>query len=140
MKQTWLLLLIVYSFSPKALVSQETLDEKNVRACLLDYLDGRTLGDSLRLTGAFHPSATMKFIDPKTGELKDTPIADYLKVSVGKRMERKTRIVSLDIFETAAQAKLECDFGNFLVIDYVSLLKIDNEWKIVSKIYSRRDK
>ena len=119
---------------------QGSSDEIAVKECLINYLDGRTYGDSARLTSAFHPSATMKYIDFKTGEFKDTPITEYLKASVGKKMDRKTRIVSFDIFETSAQAKLEMDFGDFIVCDYLNLLKINGEWKIVSKVFSRKNK
>lgn len=42
-------------------------DEVGVRACLEDYMSG----EPARVEKAFHPSATMKYVDYKTGEFKD---------------------------------------------------------------------
>lgn len=110
---------------------------------MLNYLEGGTNGDTTRLIAAFHPSASMKFVDNKTGEFKDIPIATYLdgaRKSAGKKSDRKTKILSYDIDGTAAQAKVEIDFGTGMFHDYFNLLKINGEWKIVSKIFYRIDK
>ncbi len=106
-------------------------------------MDGGTYGDTTRLIAAFHASATMKFVDNKTGEFRDVPIATYLnnaRKNVGKKNDRTCRILSYDIDGTAAQAKVEIDFGTGMFHDYFNLLKIDGEWKIVSKIFYRIDK
>jgi len=84
----------------------------------------------------------MKFIDGKTGEFRDVPIADYIKrvaPGAGKPTPVKKRIVNYKISGTAAQAELELRGENFITHDYMSLLKIGDEWKIVSKIFWRED-
>ncbi|MEM9687310.1 MAG: nuclear transport factor 2 family protein, partial [Bacteroidota bacterium] len=58
----------------------------------------------------------------------------------GPKQNRKTRIVSVDIMGNAAQAKLEIDYETFTFIDYMNLLKIDGEWKVVNKIFYRKNK
>jgi mannitol-1-phosphate/altronate dehydrogenase len=113
-------------------------DEQNVRACLENYMSGE--GD--RVEKAFHPSATMKYIDVQTKEFKDVPIADYIarvKANTNK-MERKIEIVSLNIEGDAAQAKIRIETPQTILYDYMNLLKIGGEWKIVSKIFSRQPK
>jgi hypothetical protein len=125
-------------------LSAQSQDEKAaLEKTLLNYLEGGTDGDTTRLIAAFHPSASMKFVDNKTGEFRDVPIATYLdnaRKSAGKKSDRKTKIISYDIDGTAAQAKVEIDFGTGMFHDYFNLLKINGEWKIVSKIFYRIDK
>ena len=113
-------------------------DEQGVRACLENYMSG----DGSRVEKAFHPSATMKYIDVQTKEFKDVPIADYIarvKANTTK-MDRKIEIVSLNIEGDAAQAKIKIETAQAILYDYMNLLRIGDEWKIVSKIFSRQQK
>ncbi len=113
-------------------------DEAGVRACLENYMSGE--GD--RVEKAFHPSATMKYIDIQTGEFKDVPIADYIarvKANTTKT-ERKIEIVSLNIEGNAANGKIKIETDKVIMYDYMNMLKINGEWKIVSKIFSRQNK
>lgn len=55
----------------------------------------------------------------------------------GPPSKRQTRVSSIEINGNAASARLEIDYPTFRFIDYMNLLKIDGEWKIVSKIFFR---
>lgn len=113
-------------------------EEAGVRECLQNYMSGQ--GD--RVEKAFHPSASMKYIDVQTNEFKDVPIAEFIariKANTSP-LKRKIEIVSLNIEGTAAQAKIKIETGNAILYDYMNLLKINGEWKIVSKIFSRQNK
>jgi hypothetical protein len=37
-------------------------------------------------------------------------------------------------------AKIELDYPTVRFVDYMSLLKVDNEWRIIAKIFHREDK
>jgi len=137
MKKTLSTLLLAVSLFFAYTGSAQT-DEQGVRAGLENYMSGE--GD--RVEKAFHSSATMKYIDVQTKEFKDVPIADYIarvKANTNK-MERKIEIVSLNIEGDAAQAKIRIETPQAILYDYMNLLKIGNEWKIVSKIFSRQQK
>ena len=118
-------------------------DLELVKETVQNYLDGGTYGDTAKMARVFHPTAFMKFVDVKTGEFRDVPIAKYLeggRANAGKKIDRTTKIVSIDITGTAAQAKLELDMPNVKLTDYFNLLKINGEWRVVSKIFAREDK
>lgn len=118
-------------------------DKEAVKATLMDYIEGGTLGDTTRFCRAFHASASMKYLDNKTNEYKDVPIKEFLdriKLNAGKKVERKGKIAYMDIQGTAAQAKVELVYDTFRFIDFFNLLKINGEWKIVSKIFYREEK
>ena len=118
--------------------SQSTTDADGVKACLENYMSGE--GD--KVEKAFHTSATMKYIDVQSGEFKDVPIADYITrvKSNTSKMERKIEIASMNVEGNAAQAKIKIETSNAILYDYMNLLKINGEWKIVSKIFSRQNK
>jgi len=137
------LMFFLFTLAFSSLSAQSKAEKAALEKTLLNYLEGGTDGDTTRLIAAFHPSASMKFVDNKTGEFKDVPIVTYLenaKKNAGKKSDRKTKILSYDIDGTAAQAKVEIDFGTGMFHDYFNLLKINGEWKIVSKIFFRIDK
>lgn len=130
-------------FCATLVFAQDAKEEAAVRETLMNYLDGGTYGDTVKLNKAFHKTASMKYVDNKTGEYKDVPIVDFLnrlKANAGKKSDRKTEIVYATITGTAAQARLKIDGGTYIFHDYMNLLKINNEWKIVSKIFWREDK
>jgi hypothetical protein len=119
-------------------IAQNKTDEEAVKACLENYMSG----DGDRMEKAFHPSATMKYIDAQSGEFKDVPIADFIarvKASTTKQ-ERKTEIVAMNIEGNAANGKIKIETEKAILYDYMNMLKINGEWKIVSKIFSRVNK
>ena len=113
-------------------------DETAVKTCLEHYMSG----DGNRMEIAFHPSATMKYIDYKSGEFKDVPIAEFIArvKSNTTKTERTIEVVSMNIEGNAAQAKIKIETDKVFMYDYMNMLKINGEWKIVSKIFSRKDK
>lgn len=48
---------------------------------------------------------------------------------------RRRWISSVDVTGTAAVARVVLDYPNALFTDYLSLLKIEGEWKVVNKIF-----
>lgn len=118
--------------------AQSHPEEKAVKDCLENYMSG--VGD--RVEKAFHPTAFMKYIDINTGEFKDVPIAEYIaRVKAGSGPgKRSIGIESLNIESTAANAKIKIETDTVILYDYMNMLKINGEWKIVSKIFSRVNK
>ena len=105
------------------------------------YLEGGTNNDFETLKKAFHETATMKFI-ANGEEYREVNAIEFFKngIKPGPKQNRKTRIVSVDIAGDAAFAKLEIEYPTFTFVDYMHLLKVGDEWKIVSKIFYRQEK
>lgn len=115
--------------------SEKALIEKTVSY----YLDGGTNNDFETLKKAFHETATMKFISDSG--YKEVNALQFFKkgMKAGPKQNRKTSILSVDVTGTAATAKLKAEYDTFAFIDYMNLLKIDGEWKVVSKIFYRQN-
>jgi hypothetical protein len=132
------MILTIFSFACITFSALAQNDEAGARACLENYMSG----EAARVEKAFHPSASMKYVDIATGEFKDVPIADYIarvKANTGKT-ERKIEIVELNIEGIAANGKIRIETDKVIMYDYMNMLKINGEWKIVSKIFSRQNK
>ena len=112
-----------------------------VSTCLNYYLDGGTNNDFATLKKAFHEEATMKFIG-KDGKYNSVNAIQFFKKGMkpGPKQNRKTRITSVEINGHAASARIEIDYPSFRFVDYMNLLKIDGEWKIVNKIFYRESR
>lgn len=107
-------------------------DDEAIRATIQHYFDG---GHQMRK--GFHAEASMWYV--RDGALHQVPIEDFLsrvEANADKPQGEVTKsIVSIDRFGNAAVAKLELDRPTSMIYDYMSLLKIDGEWKIVNKIF-----
>jgi hypothetical protein len=139
MKKIFFSLVVLFTtVSLQTAFAQTNTEETAVRACLQEYMSG----DGNRMEKAFHTSASMKYIDAATGEFKDVPIADFIaraKANTNKS-ERKIEIVSVNIEGVAANGKIKIETDKVILYDYMNMLKINGEWKIVSKIFSRVNK
>lgn len=103
------------------------------------YLEGGTNNDFETLKKAFHSTATMKYLGEEYKEVNALEFFES-RMKPGPKQNRKTRIIYSDISGNAANAKLEIEYPTFTFIDYMNLLLIDGEWKIVSKIFYKQEK
>ena len=113
-----------------------------VRAPVEAYLRGHATGDGEEWKRAFHPAAMVTGI--RDGKLQSMTAPDFVSRAAGKppadEAQRKRRIVSIDVSGDAAVAKVELDYPKVFFVDYLSLLKIDGEWKIAQKTYTGTSK
>jgi hypothetical protein len=112
-------------------------DEAAVRAAVQHYLDGHATGDGAHMRIAFHPEAKLFFI--RNGAFTQRTSEDYIAGFSGQpapdEAQRRRRIDDVDVTGTAAVARVVLDYPNALFTDYLSLLKIGDEWKVVNKIF-----
>ena len=127
---------IIFFIAIQSVVTAQESDQSLIEKTVSYYLDGGTNNDFETLKKA----ATMKFISDSG--YKEVNALDFFKKGMkpGPKQNRKTSILSVDVTGTAATAKLKIEYDTFAFIDYMNLLKIDGEWKVVSKIFYRQAK
>ena len=135
MKNVLLFLILVCSFN---LISAQSSEEAAVKQALTYYMEGGTNGDFETLKKAFHETATMKYI--REGYKEVNALEFFGSRMSGKKSDRDCRITYLDVSGPAAHARIELEYEDFMFVDYMNLLKVDGEWKIVSKIFDRVNK
>lgn len=113
-----------------------TSDYDAIAATIQRYVDGGKTGQTDLMKTAFHEGATMYgYIGP---ELLGGPIQNLFdwNDSNGAAPDIQSRIASIDIMETVASVRLELDnWTGHKFTDMFTLLKVDGEWKIISKVF-----
>lgn len=75
----------------------------------------------------------------RDGQLAARTSEDYIAGSSGRPAAHEARrrrwISSVDVTGTAAVAGVVLDYPNVHFTDYVLMLKINDEWKVVNKIF-----
>ena len=109
---------------------------------LNSYLTGHIKGDKNLLGKALHSEGKLSYL--REGEYRKIEFPDYLsRMKLRKPNDGVTRIPyikSIDVSGNMAVARLVLDYSTMLFTDYMTLLKINGEWKITNKIaYSVRD-
>lgn len=122
--------------------SASSADEAAARKPLEQYIEGHKTGKADVMRQAFHSTARLQWMD--NGKYTVRPLEEWLAGFRGTppadEAQRKRRIVSVQVFGDSGIGVIELDYPNVLIIDYMSLLKVDGEWKIVNKIFARKPK
>lgn len=117
-------------------------EEAAVRAALENYFRGHATGQGEHFRKIFHPDA--KLFAVREGKYWQLTSEEYIARAPGKpaddEAQRKRMIESVDISGNAASAKIVLDYPQVKFIDYMSLLKIDGEWKIINKTFDAQPK
>jgi protease I len=99
-------------------------------------------GDVEQMQKGFHPDAKMLFV--RDGALVQVTMPEWFdrirKAPPNGPKATSRKITSIDVAGNAAYVKAESEFPTFRFVDYLSLLKVDGEWRIVGKIFYRQDK
>ncbi|MBC9795040.1 nuclear transport factor 2 family protein [Sinomicrobium weinanense] len=132
---------LVFVMGSFAMTFAQSTSEEYPEVCktLNYYLEGGTNNDFEVLQKAFHANATMKSVNAEGYKEGNALEIFKEKVKPGPPQDRITRIVSVSISGNTANARLEAEYTDFTYIDYINLLKIEGEWKIVGKIFYKKE-
>lgn len=112
-------------------------EEAAARVPLENYLKGHATGDPEYSKKAFHPEAKLFWF--RDGKFGTRTSAEYIAGASGKpaadEAQRKRWIESVNLTGNAGVAKLVLDYPQVKFTDYMSLLKVDGEWKIINKTF-----
>jgi hypothetical protein len=117
-----------------------TSEIEAVEKVVWTYLDGLYEGDTGKLAQAFHEASHLYSVSD--GGVADLPREKWFEFVKGRAsaksqgLKRTDRIVSIDLAgpETAF-VKLECSIHPRYFTDYLTLLKLNGGWKVVSKTF-----
>ena len=107
------------------------------RIPLENYINAHATGNPDYIRKAFLPEA--KIMAFRDGKLLNLSVEEFASRFAGKpaadESQRKRRIDSLNITGNAGVARIILDYPDTTLTDYMSLLKVDGEWKIVNKVF-----
>jgi len=115
----------------------QNAEKDAVRVPLENYIKGHETGDPEYMRKAFHTEGNLIFI--RDGKYSTRSFAEYIGGMSGKpaadEAKRKRAIESIDVAGNAAIARIILDYPTVKFVDYMTLLKINGEWKIVNKSF-----
>ena len=107
---------------------------------LNEYFDGLYHSDTKRLARVFHAQA--QYVCATDGDLLYRTMGEYLPIvdarpsPASTNEPRRDEIVSIEFAgPVTATARLRCAIGNKYFTDCLTLIWLDGEWKIISKVF-----
>lgn len=113
---------------------------KEIENLITNYFMGIFTGDRAKLEACFNENVNIY------GDIKEIEYSKSIKEYLDGVQNRQSpkdldesfqmKIIGIDIMGKIAMAKLHVPMLGYNYYDYLSLAKIDNNWKIVNKIFT----
>lgn len=114
-------------------------DIEKIRSTLNQYIKGLKEGDKSLLNQVFDNTAILKSINLSNGTIQNFPVQNFISSTPNGGIDVEATINTISYAGYSGQAVVELSLPAFKYIDLISLLKINNEWKIVARIFSRAE-
>ncbi len=110
-----------------------------VTAVVENYINAGVTGDSAQMAKSFHPDATIHGVSTE-GKSEGGPIQILFDAIEGQPSPGLTGVVGpVEVNSTTATATAVLnDWGGVDYTDQFTLLKVDGNWQILSKVYHDR--
>lgn len=117
--------------------SVESAEAAAARVPLENYIQAHATGNPDFIRKAFHTEA--KVMAFREGKMTNLTAEEFAGRFNGKpaadEAQRKRRIENVEITGNAGVAKIVLEYPTVTFTDYMSLLKVGDEWKIVNKVF-----
>lgn len=119
-------------------VSEQELQQ--IEAVVRLYFEGTHYSDRGKLMQAFHPAAHITgniagaFSNETLTQFVDRLFSQPSQADLGHRLRK--RILSIDLTHDAAIAKADVYVGDYHFVDYMTLLKLGDNWVIRHKSFT----
>lgn len=123
-------------------VGTQVAEEAAVRTAIEGYLRSHATGEGSHVAAVFHPVLQMLWVanDTLARRTAGEYIGGFRGMPPADEAQRRRWIASVDVFGTAAAARVVLDYPTVTFVDFFTLLKINGEWKIVSKTFASQPK
>lgn len=121
------------------MLAAQTTDAETAaaRVPLENYLQGHATGNPDFMRKAFHTEGNMIFI--RDGKYSTRSFVEYINGMSGKpapdETQRKRWIEKVEVTGNAGFGTVILDYPSGKFVDYMALLKINGEWKIINKSF-----
>ncbi|MEM8525931.1 MAG: nuclear transport factor 2 family protein [Bacteroidota bacterium] len=132
-------ILLLFAFFTLSQITFAQSETEAISQTLMDYIEGSTNGKPDLLKKAFHPDLNLYYV--KDNAIKTWTGEAYIAdTKEGKPTGESGRILSIDYENNAAVAKVEISHPKSATpyIDYFMLLKVEEEWVIVHKMFTKK--
>lgn len=113
-----------------------TGDFESITAIIQAYFNGLHNGDVTKLKSIFHQDTWLKAPGVRLS------LEQWLKAVADRAVPAQQsrpfnyKILSIDVVQDQAMVKIHCPLFDFNYVDFLGLLKEQNQWQIVNKMYT----
>jgi len=114
--------------------------KESVSKALSIYFDGLFYSDTKRLSKIFHPKA--HYVCVSEGTLQYLTMKEYFPIVKARKSPyengeaRRDKILSIKFAgPSTAFAHVECAIGNRFFNDFLTLIQLNEQWQIISKVF-----
>ena len=109
-----------------------------ITSTVTDYIEGTANGNQDRIRNAFHEDLNLYAIDGENKLITRSGQKYIAAIEEGKKYNRIGHIVSIDYENNAAVAKVSILMPDIkrMYTDYLLLLKVEGQWKVIHKSYT----
>jgi len=111
-------------------------DEIAILSVLNSYFEGIHYGDVAKLESICHPDLWLKAPGIRRSLIQWLNNVANRPIPAKLNKPFNFKVLSLDLVQDQAMAKIYCPLFKFNYIDFIGLLKEDGLWRIVSKMYT----
>lgn len=124
------------SKSTKSKVDITQSDFQQITKIIESYFDGLYRGDTQLLNSIFQNESWL--ITPHGRRDKKQWLKDVASRATPKELQQDYlfSILAIDIINDQAMVKVYCPIFEFKYIDFLGLIKSNNQWQIASKMYT----
>jgi hypothetical protein len=137
-----LALLLAVAVPAQSQILTQMQEEAQVRAALELYLRSHATGEGRHVEQVFHPQLKLMWVagDSLATRTAAQYVAGHRGVPASDEAQRRRWIASVEVFGDAASARIVLDYPTITYVDFFTLLKINGEWKIVTKTFASQAK
>ena len=123
---------------PPTLVPDTSPEGAAVRRVVERYLYGLKHNQVDSLRAAFWPDAKLLFVrrDGTLGQLTQPEWYAGFASSAGREEEGELGIAALDVTRDIAAVKVVETYPKSVYVDYLNLVKVAGQWRIMNKVYT----
>lgn len=130
---------IILAFICATSVANAQSADDAIKSVVTNYFEGITLGDTAKLSKAFHANAVLRTVNASSGKVQDIAVKSFIRSTPAGGVKVGTKLLSYSYAGTSGIAAVELQFETFKYLDLLSLLKVGEDWKIVTRVFSRVD-
>lgn len=122
-------------------MKQQTLERSNeqVERSVRQYFAGAR-GEPGCIERAFYSSCNLQSVDSQ-GRLELVPVERFRRFAeAGNLPPHRSDVLDIEVVGNIARATVEFEFESHRFVDFLTLVQLDDDWRIVSKVYTRLDK
>ncbi|GLX79509.1 hypothetical protein tinsulaeT_28490 [Thalassotalea insulae] len=111
-------------------------DYQQITALIHDYFDGLHYADIDKLDNIFDDNACLQAPDIRRTKQQWLELVATRQVPAKLNHSYQYQILNIEIIGQQAMVKVDCPLLGNHYIDFLSLLKENNQWRIVNKLYA----